>query len=172
VDKLYTETDDDDGIDYIDLIYHGTIFDSSPINVKDSVAEVIEGSNQMEVDQLNNTMIEGVVPGMVSLQGKFGANNAAKRIDISKWDVKNIINMRGMSSNCSNLEEFVAKNWDVSNVKDASGLFKNCRMLKRVDLTGWKLPDDCNTYGMFDGCVNLKNITCSDAKINNEFKHK
>ena len=75
-------------------------------------------------------------------------------IDVSNWDVSNVINMEGLFNNCKKFNCDLSK-WDVSNVKDMSYMFYNCGNFD-CDLSNWDVSNVTNMYTMFEGCSKFK----------------
>ena len=75
-------------------------------------------------------------------------------IDVSNWDVSNVINKEGLFNNCKKFNCDLNK-WDVSNVKDMSYMFYNCGNFD-CDLSNWDVSNVTNMYTMFEGCSKLK----------------
>ena len=75
-------------------------------------------------------------------------------IDVSNWDVNNVINMEGLFNNCKKFNCDLNK-WDVSNVKDMSYMFYNCGNFD-CDLSNWDVSNVTNMYTMFEGCSKFK----------------
>ena len=68
-----------------------------------------------------------------------------------------VTDMRDMftSSYVSNLD---LSSWDVSNVIVMAGMFNNCNDLETLNLNGWKLNDNVDIENMFSYCNNLREI--------------
>ena len=69
-------------------------------------------------------------------------------IDISKWDVSNVTNMKSMFYNCKYLRTTgdLGK-WNVSNVEDMSFMFSGCRCLTNIgDLSNWEINGTKMSY--------------------------
>ena len=101
-----------------------------------------------------------------------------KNINISDWDVSNVISMKCMFRNCSffnadlshwnvskvtNMQEmFVGcevfdsdlSNWDVSNVVNMSGMFAWCEKIN-FDFSNWDISNVKDKKGMFICCTSL-----------------
>lgn len=46
-------------------------------------------------------------------------------------------------------------NWDVSNVVNADETFAGCRALTTLDVSNWNWSKTTRLEGMFNGCINL-----------------
>lgn len=69
--------------------------------------------------------------------------------DISKWDVSNVKNMRGMFNGCITFNGDIS-NWDVSNVEDMSWMFNDSRFNR--DISNWNVNKKCKTTDIFRQC--------------------
>ena len=97
---------------------------------------------------------------------------AMSKLDVSKWDVSNVENMRSMFGYCTNFNCDLSK-WDVSKVKDMSGMFTNCRVFNS-DLSKWDVSKvssmECMFYNCFDfNCDLSKWNTSSVTSTRNMF---
>ena len=77
-------------------------------------------------------------------------------INISEWNVSNVINMDDMFWDCRNFNCDLS-NWNVSNVINMNHMFWLCEKFKGQGLENWK-PIKCeNMEDMFYRCDSLKN---------------
>lgn len=107
-------------------------------------------------------------------------------IDISLWDLTNVVRMQGMFESLINLKEvYFPKNskplnlrsahemfrnceslsiiqnidcLDISNVKKLNKMFNNCESLKSLDLSSFNMANVKDISSMFEGCKNLETI--------------
>ena len=89
-------------------------------------------------------------------------------IDISKWDVSNVINMSAMFYRCRNFDADLS-NWDVSKVTNMWCMFNECENFTGKGLENWNVSKVTNMDTMFYGCKNfegkgLKNWNVSKVK--------
>ena len=75
--------------------------------------------------------------------------------DLSGWDVSNVEDMNSMFSFCKNFKGNGLEKWDVSNVKDMKIMFYNCENFD-CDLSNWDVSKVENMYTMFEGCSKFK----------------
>ena len=72
-----------------------------------------------------------------------------KYIDISDWNVSNIVSMRGMFFKCVELKSVGdLSNWNVSNVYDMTRIFSKCKSFNQ-DLSKWNVSNVTNRLGIF-----------------------
>ena len=81
--------------------------------------------------------------------------NCEYDIDVSNWDVSNVINMGCTFYNCNMFTGKGLENWDVSNVKDMSDMFYYCKKFD-CDLSNWDVSNVTDMYSMFTACENFK----------------
>ena len=74
-----------------------------------------------------------------------------RKIDISRWDVSNVVNMEGMFYSCINFNCDLSE-WDVSNVVNMRQMFAFCKEFNS-DLSKWDTHNVKVTMEMFTGCV-------------------
>ena len=72
-------------------------------------------------------------------------------LDVSDWDVSNVITMKDLFAQCKNIKKISCENWDVSNVVCMSGIFNFCEKLD-VDLSEWDMSNVKYADGMFSAC--------------------
>ena len=95
-----------------------------------------------------------------------------KYIDISYWNVSNVITTKSMFYRCEQLKSIGnLSKWDVSNVKDMNIMFCGCKQLKSIGyLSNWNVSDVENMNHMFSECEqltsvgNISNWTVSNVK--------
>lgn len=93
----------------------------------------------------------------------YSVNIAHKvgNINISEWDVSNVLSMEGMFMDCDFFNCDLS-NWNVSKVNNMYCMFKNCEEFTAYGLDKWKLRKDCDTKQIFLHCTNVP-----DIKLNN-----
>ena len=73
-----------------------------------------------------------------------------RTIDISRWDVSNVVNMEGMFYSCINLNCDLSE-WDVSKVENMNSMFYGCEKFN-CDLSKWNVSRvDKYMSSMFKG---------------------
>ena len=83
-------------------------------------------------------------------------------INISNWDVSNVVNMQNMFCSCHNFNSNL-KEWDINSLQNASGMFQNCESFVGEGLENWNTQNIERTKSMFHGCVNFN---CNIGKWN------
>ena len=97
----------------------------------------------------------------------FSECHQLKNIDLSKFEAKNVINMKSMFYNCVNLENVYLSKLKTQNVSDISFMFYNCEKLKSIDLSSFNTQNIINMSNMFDHCCNLDIINLSSFNVKN-----
>ena len=114
------------------------------------------------------------------LQYAFEECASLVSLDLSGWNIKEVVNMDKMFADCTSLEEVNLAGWDTTHFKGsgtewgAAYLFIGCTNLKKVNLSGWTFPESLtiqNVSSMFSGCNSLtrENVItdgCSEHTIN------
>ena len=86
--------------------------------------------------------------------------------DLSGWDVSKVEDMNSMFSFCKNFEGKGLEKWDVSNVKDMKVMFYNCENFD-CDLSNWDVSKVENMYTMFEGCSKFKGKGLDNWNVSN-----
>lgn len=94
---------------------------------KEDLINMIEVCAQKGIKNLNFINIKNIY----DLQYVFGWMDNIDVIDISKWDVKHVKNVKGMFAKCPNLKSVGdLSGWNLSNASDASEIIEDCPNLK------------------------------------------
>ena len=91
------------------------------------------------------------ITDMSFLSSNFDVTN---NINVSKWNVSNVINMHKMFYDYENFDCDLS-NWDVSKVEDMSRMFENCENFD-CDLSNWDVSNVKDMHTMFKGCKKFK----------------
>ena len=75
-----------------------------------------------------------------------------KELDLSNWNVSNVIIMTSMFDGSRSLKKLEISNWDILNTKYMSYMFHYCKSLKELDLSNWDISNVENMFRMFAGC--------------------
>ena len=84
-------------------------------------------------------------------------------IDISEWNVSNVIDMTEMFTNCNKFDCDLSK-WNVSKVKYMNNMFEGCKKFTGKGLGDWDVSKANNMDFMFYNCENF-NCDLSDWDI-------
>ena len=83
-------------------------------------------------------------------------------LDLSKFNVNNIINMSGMFFNCSFLISLNLSNFNTVNVKDMSYMFRDCSSLNSLDVSYLNTINVKDMSNMFENCYSLISLDLSN----------
>ena len=124
--------------------YHPKSKDELIENIKELISKDIYDFNCIDTSEIID---------MTSLFDAGNYNKPLNNIDISKWNVHNVKNMKGMffeynSFNCD------LSGWDVSKVKDMSYMFSNCEKFD-CNLGNWNIKNVKAMNALFSGCYNF-----------------
>ncbi|WP_248922390.1 InlB B-repeat-containing protein [Olsenella intestinalis] len=90
-------------------------------------------------------------------------NSAATSIDISGWNLSNVIDFSLMFFNCPNLTHLNTSGVVAPKAENTSEMFESCPRLTFLDLSGFNLSGVKNSKAMFNGCTKLTTIVCADG---------
>ena len=76
--------------------------------------------------------------------------------DVSKWDVSNVTNMKGMFYYCENFDCNLF-DWDVNNVENMEDMFTWCNNFTGKGLENWDVSNVKFMNDIFYNCLSLKN---------------
>ena len=97
----------------------------------------------------------------------FKGCSALTSIDLSGWNVENVIDMQQLFYDCSNLKDVNLSGWNVENVKNMELLFGYCSNLKDVNLSGWNPKSLPGILTIFKECTSLESINLSGWNLDN-----
>ena len=157
--------------------------------IKDRYKKLGPGTEQNPID-FNDIDVSNLDSFYDKNAGKFGKglfeNIQFKYIDISDWDVSNVVTMNCMFAYCIELKSVgdISK-WNVSKVTNMYCMFLNCKFFNQ-DLSGWDVSSVTYMGYMFCGCEsfnqdisgwNVSNVTDAsnifdDCPIKEEYKPK
>ena len=87
-----------------------------------------------------------------SLSKLFSNCKCIEKINLIKFNRKDIIDMRNMFYECSSLKELNLNNFNTINVTDMSYMFFECSSLKELNLNNFNINNVTNMYRMFSKC--------------------
>ena len=90
----------------------------------------------------------------------FSSCESLKELDKLKWDVSNVISMKGMFEGCLSLKDISGiSNLNLNKVKNISRMFKECEKLISVPKLNWNTSNVVDMSEMFHFCKALKDIS-------------
>ena len=91
--------------------------------------------------------------------------NKTNNIDVSKWNVSNVTNMKLMFNGFEDFDCDLSS-WDVSKVEDMNGMFFVCKKFKGKGLEYWDVSKVKDMNGIFYYCTNF-NHDLSNWNVSN-----
>ena len=88
--------------------------------------------------------------------------NYLTKLNLSKFNTRNITDMKNMFFGCSSLTNINLSNFNTKNVVNISGMFFNCNLLKNIDLTYFDTENVRDMSYMFYECNSLTNINLAN----------
>ena len=73
--------------------------------------------------------------------------------DLSKWNVSHVTDMKGMFCRCESFSSDISS-WDVSKVKNMSNMLQKCEKFN-CDISKWDVSHCEEFEAMLSGCINL-----------------
>ena len=98
-----------------------------------------------------------VKPGKSLAYLFYNCSSLTSLPDISKWNIYDVVTLKGIFSGCSSLKSLpdISK-WDLNNVYDISEMFRNCSSLISLpDISKWNTYNINNMAEIFYGCKSL-----------------
>lgn len=93
------------------------------------------------------------VSEITDLSNLFGAVSTIDRdIDLSDWDVSNVVYLEGTFMGLENFTGKSIENWDVKNVTSMLSTFNGCKKLN-CDFSSWDIKNVKNMSRMFNDCI-------------------
>lgn len=109
----------------------------------------------IDVSKLDNLSLLFTHPDLK----EFIYNDSIKEVDVTGWDVSNVVEFQSMFDHFTCLTEIHGlETWDMSKAESIESMFANCKNLKYIDVSNWDLSNVENATQVFDGCINLKEI--------------
>ena len=87
-------------------------------------------------------------------------------MDVSKWDVSSVTNMRGMFHGARSFNMDVSK-WDVSSVTDMGQMFRGAVSFN-VDVSKWDVSRVTSMNAMFHGASSFNQKLCGEAWVDSK----
>lgn len=87
-------------------------------------------------------------------------------IDVSKWDVSNVVYMESMFRYCEKINIGDISNWNVSKVREMGHMFDDCKLFNG-DLSKWDVSSVRDMGQMFRHCKQMKDPGISNWDVSN-----
>lgn len=115
-----------------------------------------------KLEEIINVSIGG--DSITNLNGIFEGNSKLKKIDMSKWNITNIVDISRAFMKCSSLQDADMSMLDMSNIKTMALTFKNCINLRTFKM-GINTNKITNLESTFEGCNSLINVNLSKCNF-------
>lgn len=129
----------------------------------ESMFDMFDGCSSLTALDLSTWNLNNVI-NMASL---FKNCSGLTSVALPKVTSKKIQYMQRMFSGCSSLTSIDLSGWNVENVTEMGDLFYDCSNLKVLNLSGWTPKSLTKIYRMFLNCTSLENINLSGWNLEN-----
>lgn len=97
-----------------------------------------------------------------SMFSMFKGCSSLTALDLSGWNLNNVIDMSGLFQYCSSLTSLkLPKVLDTKKIQSMTSMFSGCSALTSIDLSGWNVDNVTEMGDLFYGCSNLKALDLS-----------
>ena len=107
------------------------------------------------------------ITDMSSLFYDTKLKDAIEKIDISKWNVSKVTNMKYMFFECINFTGKGLEKWDVSKVEDMFNMFYACEKFTGKSIENWDVSNVTNMYYMFGDCESFEGEGLENWNVSN-----
>lgn len=105
------------------------------------------------------------VSNVTDIRDMFNHSQQLEYLDLSNFDNTKIESIDNIFNRCNKLKEIKGiENFNVSDVENFSSIFAGCSSLESLDLTSWDIRNAKKLDRMFFVCTNLKEILVSRDK--------
>lgn len=96
-----------------------------------------------------------------SMFDMFDGCSSLTALDLSAWNLNNVINMASLFKNCSGLTSVALPKVTSKKIQYMQRMFSGCSSLTSIDLSGWNVENVTEMGDLFYGCSNLKALDLS-----------
>ncbi len=96
-----------------------------------------------------------------SMFDMFDGCSSLTALDLSAWNLNNVINMASLFKNCSGLTSVALPKVTSKKIQYMQRMFSGCSSLTSIDLSGWNVENVTEMGDLFYGCSNLKDLNLS-----------
>lgn len=96
-----------------------------------------------------------------SMFDMFDGCSSLTALDLSAWNLNNVINMESLFKNCSGLTSVALPKVTSKKIQYMQRMFSGCSSLTSIDLSGWNVENVTEMGDLFYGCSNLKGLNLS-----------
>lgn len=96
-----------------------------------------------------------------SMFDMFDGCSSLTALDLSAWNLNNVINMESLFKNCSGLTSVALPKVTSKKIQYMQRMFSGCSSLTSIDLSGWNVENVTEMGDLFYDCSNLKDLNLS-----------
>lgn len=96
-----------------------------------------------------------------SMFDMFDGCSSLTALDLSTWNLNNVINMASLFKNCSGLTSVALPEVTSKKIQYMQRMFSGCSSLTSIDLSGWNVENVTEMGDLFYDCSNLKDLNLS-----------
>ena len=96
-----------------------------------------------------------------SMFDMFDGCSSLTALDLSTWNLNNVINMASLFKNCSGLTSVALPKVTSKKIQYMQRMFSGCSSLTSIDLSGWNVENVTEMGDLFYDCSNLKDLNLS-----------
>lgn len=96
-----------------------------------------------------------------SMFDMFDGCSSLTALDLSTWNLNNVINMASLFKNCSGLTSVALPKVTSKKIQYMQRMFSGCSSLTSIDLSGWNVENVTEMGDLFYDCSNLKALDLS-----------
>jgi len=160
------------GTDAQSILNQKYSYQPDEIYIQNISYEIDEQNRIMDLINYENNITMKWKSNLIDCKSMFAGLTNIIEIDLSNFDISEVISMNGMFQNCFNLE-YIKFNNSIENklkVNDISNMFENCNSLKTLDLSNLDTSNVINMMLIFSNCwsmtsLNLDRINTSSVMI-------
>ena len=118
-------------------------------------------NNRKYIDWIN-------ISNMTNMSNLFNNMTSLRYLDVSNWDMSNVVETVNTFAGCSNLCTLDFKsNTSFANIINAYRMFSNCQSMTRFDVVNLDFSNCVNTSYMFSNCYALRTISILNWNMSN-----
>jgi surface protein len=105
------------------------------------------------------------VSNVINMALVFEGMSALTDLDVSNWDVSNTVTTTSMFRGLSTLTDLDVSNWDVSNARTMTSTFAEMSALTNLDVSNWNVSNATDMNGMFTFTNTLTDLDVSNWDV-------
>ena len=127
----------------------------------------LRAMSEIEFNNYNTTQIQDMTRMFYMFSDDtLEYSSSLKQLDLSNWDVYNVLNMRAMFGYNTELEYLDISTWDTVNCTNMGYMFQELRSLNYLNLLSFDTSNVETMQGMFLGFTNVEELDLSSFDTN------